>query len=97
MRLRQPEPWRLTIDLPKEPGDLHRMRVRGGSYADGRQIKELPIGEYGWIVTIVRDGEVVRPGGSTVLQPRDEVVVSTQLDDVRGVRRLFEGTGSQAS
>jgi cell volume regulation protein A len=95
MRLRQPEPWRLTIDLPKEPGDLHRMRVRAGSHADGRRIKELPIGEYGWIVTIVRDGEVVRPGGSTVLQPRDEVVVSTQLDDVRGVRRLFEGSGSQ--
>ena len=22
MRMRSPEPWRLTIDLPKEPGDL---------------------------------------------------------------------------
>jgi cell volume regulation protein A len=97
MRLRHPEPWRLTIDLPKEPGDLHRMRVRAGSYAAGRRIKELPMGEYGWIVTIVRDGVAVRPGGSTVLQPRDEVVVSTQLEDVRGVRRLFEGSGSQAS
>ena len=97
MRMREPEPWRLTIDLPKEPGNLHRVRVREGSYAAGRTIKELPVGEYGWIVTIVRDGEVIRPGGSTVLQPRDEVVVSSQLDDVRGVRRLFDSPGAPAS
>ena len=97
MRMREPEPWRLTIDLPKEPGNLHRVRVREGSYAAGRTIKELPVGEYGWIVTIVRDGEVIRPGGSTVLQPRDEIVVSSQLDDVRGVRRLFDSPGAPAS
>ena len=92
MRTRAPEPWRLTIDLPKEPGDLHRHRVRTGSYAAGRPIKELPLGEYGWILTIVRNGEVVRPGGSSVLQPGDEVVVSAESRDARGVRRLFEGS-----
>jgi cell volume regulation protein A len=92
MRTRAPEPWRLSIDLPKEPGDLHRHRVREGSYAAGRPIKELPLGEYGWIVTIVREGKVVRPGGSSVLQPGDEVVVSAESHDARGVRRLFEGS-----
>ena len=91
MRTREPEPWRLSIDLAKEPGDLHRHLVRAGSYAAGRTIKELPLGEYGWIVTIVRDGEAVRPGGSSVLQPGDEVVVAAESRDVRGIRRLFEG------
>ncbi len=94
MRKRRPEPWRLSIDLAKEPGDLHRHLVREGSYAAGRKIKELPLGEYGWIVTIVRNGEVVRPGGSSVLQAGDEVVVSSEQDAARGVRRLFEGSGS---
>jgi potassium/hydrogen antiporter len=93
MRTRAPEPWRLTIDLAKEPGDLHRHRVRPASYAAGRKIKELPLGEYGWILTIVRDGEVVRPGGSTMLKAGDEVVVSAESRDARGVRRLFEGSG----
>ena len=92
MRTRAPEPWRLSIDLPKEPGDLHRHRVREGSYAAGRPIKELPLGEYGWILTIVREGEVVRPGGSSVLEAGDEVVVSAESRDARGVRRLFEGS-----
>jgi potassium/hydrogen antiporter len=93
MRARQPEPWRLSIDLAKEPGDLHRHRVRAGSYAAGRKIKDLPLGEYGWIVTIVRDGEVVRPGGSSVLTAGDEVVVAAESRDARGVRRIFEGAG----
>jgi potassium/hydrogen antiporter len=96
MRMRRPEPWRLSIDLPKQPGDLHRHRVREGAYAAGRTIKELPLGEYGWIVTIVRDGKVVRPGGSSVLQPGDEVVVSSELDDAWSVRRLFEGSSPPA-
>ena len=93
MRARRPEPWRLSIDLPKEPGDLHRHSVRAGSHAAGRKIKDLPLGEYGWIVTIVRDGEVVRPGGSSVLKAGDEVVVAAESRDARGVRRIFEGSG----
>jgi potassium/hydrogen antiporter len=93
MRARPPEPWRLSIDLPKEPGDLHRHRVRAGSHAAGRKIKDLPLGEYGWIVTIVRDGAVVRPGGSSVLKAGDEVVVAAESRDARGVRRIFEGSG----
>jgi len=93
MRPRRPEPWRLSIDLPKEPGDLHRHSVRAGSHAAGRKIKDLPLGEYGWIVTIVRDGEVVRPGGSSVLKAGDEVVVAAESRDARGVRRIFEGSG----
>jgi cell volume regulation protein A len=93
MRSRRPEPWRLSIDLPKEPGDLHRHRVRAGSHAAGRKIKDLPLGEYGWIVTIVRDGAVVRPGGSSVLKAGDEVVVAAESRDARGVRRIFEGAG----
>jgi potassium/hydrogen antiporter len=97
MRTRRPEPWRLSIDLPEQPADLHRHRVREGSYAAGRTIKELPLGEYGWIVTIVRDGKVVRPGGSSVLQPGDEVVVSSELDDAWSVRRLFEGSAPPAT
>ena len=93
MRARRPEPWRLSIDLANEPGDLHRYRVRAGSHAAGRKIKDLPLGEYGWIVTIVRDGDVVRPGGSSVLKSGDEVVVAAESQDARGVRRLFEGPG----
>jgi potassium/hydrogen antiporter len=93
MRARRPEPWRLSIDLPKEPGDLHRHRVRVGSHAAGRKIKDLPLGEYGWIVTIVREGKVVRPGGSSVLKAGDEVVVAAESRDARGVRRIFEGAG----
>jgi len=89
--MREPEPWRLSIDLPADPGDLHRHRIGAGSYAAGRKIKELPLGD-GWIVTIVRDGEVVRPGGSSVLEPGDEVVVAAESGDARVVRRVFEGS-----
>ena len=82
-----------ALDRPREGARRPASPPRaGGLPRGGPRIKELPLGEYGWILTIVRDGEVVRPGGSSVLEPGDEVVVSAESSDARGVRRLFEGS-----
>ena len=39
----------------------------------GRRIRDLPLGESGWVGVIVRDGSPQTPHGSDVLEPGDEV------------------------
>ncbi len=88
----EPEPWDISIRLQHEPEDVSRFVVAPGSRADGRPIRELMLGEYGWIVLVIRDGEAVRAGGSTVLAEGDEVLVIADADDEASLRRLFQRT-----
>jgi len=91
MREVEPEPWDLSIRLRTEPRIVRRFVVAAGSRAAGETIRELPIGERAWISLIIRDGEPEQPRGSTVLEAGDELLVLTESEDARGLRRLFEG------
>ncbi len=48
----------------------YRFRVAAGSHAAGRRIRDLPLGESGWIGAIVRDGAPRTPHGGDVLERR---------------------------
>jgi cell volume regulation protein A len=91
MREVEPEPWDLSIRLRTEPRIVRRFVVARDSRAAGETIRELPIGERAWISLILRDGEPEQPRGSTVLEAGDELLVLTESEDARGLRRLFEG------
>ena len=90
MRDVEPEPWDLSIRLRTEPRVVRRYIVAPDARAAGMSIRELPIGERTWISLIIRDGEPAQPRGSTVLEPGDELLVLTETEDARGLRRLFE-------
>ena len=68
----------------------YRFRVAPGSYAAGRRIRDLPLGESGWIGAIVRDGTPQTPHGKDVLEPGDELVVLADPERSGALRRLFE-------
>jgi cell volume regulation protein A len=67
-----------------------RFRVAAGSYAAGRRIRDLPLGESGWIGVIVRDGSPRTPHGKDVLEAGDEVVLLADPERMGALRRLFE-------
>jgi cell volume regulation protein A len=90
MRDVEPEPWDLSIRLRTEPRVVRRYIVAPDARAAGMTIRELPIGGRTWISLIIRDGEPAQPRGSTVLEPGDELLVLTEAEDARGLRRLFE-------
>jgi potassium/hydrogen antiporter len=94
MREVEPEPWDLSIRLRTEPRIVRRYVVSSGGRAVGAPIRDLPIGDRAWISLIIRDGEPEQPRGATVLEPGDELLVLTEAEDARGLRRLFEGAGS---
>jgi cell volume regulation protein A len=93
MRTVEPEPWNISIGLRKEPGGVWRFVLSPVSRATGVAIRDLPIGDRAWIILVVREGEAVRAGGSTVLEPGDEILVLADERDATHLRRLFERPG----
>jgi potassium/hydrogen antiporter len=94
MRMSELEPWHISMRLPREPSGVQRFTVARGARADGERIEDLPLSERAWIAMIVRDGAPVRAGGSTELEPGDEVLVMTEGHDAGVLRRLFERQSS---
>src|SRR5919109_498181 len=90
MRTVEPEPWNISIGLRKEPGGVWRFVMAKGARAEGVAIRDLPIGDRAWIILVVREGEAVRAGGSTVLEAGDEILVLAEERDAAPLRRLFE-------
>jgi cell volume regulation protein A len=93
MRTVEPEPWNISIGLRKEPGGVWRFVIVEGARAEGEAIRDLPIGDRAWIILVVRAGEAVRAGGSTVLEAGDEILVLADERDAVPLRRLFERVG----
>jgi cell volume regulation protein A len=87
MRTIEPEPWALGMRFRAEPEGLHRYVIAEGSPADGRAVRDLPLGEEMWISFVSRDGRLVQVRGDTVLRAGDEVVALGDPD--QGPDSLF--------
>jgi len=70
------EPWALGVRLSEEPNGVHRLRVAGGSPADGATIGQLAdrVGDM-WVSIVVRDSRLVTIRQDTHLQAGDDVVI----------------------
>jgi cell volume regulation protein A len=75
-----------------EPRGQTRLKVRPGSHAEGRHVRELPLAERTWVEAVRRDGKELSVHGSTVLEPGDELTLITELEDLAALRRLVEGS-----
>ncbi len=65
-------------------------RVRRGSPAAGKRLRELPLTEDAVVVAVRRDGSTIIPRGNTALAPGDRVTVIATAEVVESVRALFE-------
>jgi cell volume regulation protein A len=87
---------RLRVPFRRVDHDLAEVLefvVRDDSFASGRPVRELPLGERAWVGVLVRDGTPHAISGGVVLRPGDRVHVYSQPEDAAAVRRVFEGTG----
>jgi cell volume regulation protein A len=84
-------PWDVSVRLEREPRGLQQFVVAPGSHAEGRAVRDLPLGESTWLTLVVHDGEAVQPRGEYVLREADEVLVLSDPGDEDALRRLFEG------
>jgi cell volume regulation protein A len=67
--------------------------VRDDAFANGRRLRDLPLGERAWVGVLIRDGRPTGFGPSTTLGPGDRVHVYCQPDDAAALARIFAGSG----
>ena len=90
MRVVEPEPWDLSIRLRREPQGVQRFVVARGSRAEGKPLRDLPLGEHAWVSLVIRGDEPRQARGSHVFEPGDEVLLLSEDSDAGALRRLFE-------
>ena len=65
--------------------------VRDDAFANGRKLRELPLGDRAWVGVLIRDGRPQAFGPETTLAPGDRVHVYCQPDDAAALGRIFAG------
>jgi potassium/hydrogen antiporter len=86
---------RLRIPFRRVDHDLAEVLefiVREGSFASGRRIAELPLGERAWVGVLIRGGRPRHVAGNVVLEPGDRVHVYCQPEDGAALERIFAGS-----
>lgn len=85
----RPNLFQILIDQPKEYDVLETV-LRNRSLI-GRALKDIRIPGGCLVLLIRREGEVVVPRGSTVLQDRDRLTIAGDPDSVREASRMLRG------
>jgi cell volume regulation protein A len=67
--------------------------VRDDAFANGKKLRELPLGDRAWVGVLVRDGRPQGFGPETTLAPGDRVHVYCQPEDAAALGRIFAGAG----
>lgn len=83
---------------PADPGHWARQRypVGAGSRAVGLTVRELPLGEAGWVHSVVRDGVARRPAGATRVEAGDVLDVLAPSAATAALLRYFAGGAGEA-
>ncbi|CAN5703993.1 cation:proton antiporter [soil metagenome] len=97
MRVREPEPWDLSIRMRHEPRGVQRYVIGAGAEAEHTAIRDLPIGEDAWISLVIRDGVPAQARGDYVLRSQDELLVLAEAENAPALRLMFEGGHSPGS
>jgi len=70
---------------------LQEIDVQPNYYAVGKKIGELKMPESTFIVVIKRAGEYIRPGGSTVIESKDRLMIYTnEMSDYKRIKQCIK-------
>jgi len=86
---------RLRIRFRRVDHDLAEVRefvIGERAFANGRRIRELPLGERAWLGVLIRDGRPRAIDDQVVLASGDRVHVYAQPEDGAAMERIFTGT-----
>jgi cell volume regulation protein A len=77
MRALEPRPWTAGLRFRERPDLMRHHTVGDGSFAEGRRLDELALGDESAVSMVIRDGNPAVPSDDTTLSAGDEVVILT--------------------
>jgi trk system potassium uptake protein TrkA len=84
------------LDLPQERLEIIELEVAEGSPAAGSSVKDLGLPDGSLVISILRDGAGFVPGGDSVVQPGDEVLLVLDVGLEARVTERFAGRSEAA-
>jgi trk/ktr system potassium uptake protein len=84
------------LDLPQERLEIIELEVAEGSPAAGSSVKDLGLPDGSLVISILRDGAGFVPGGDSVVQPGDEVLLVLDVGLETRVTERFAGRSEAA-
>jgi trk system potassium uptake protein TrkA len=84
------------LDLPQERLEIIELEVGEGSPAAGSTVKDLGLPEGSLVISILRDGAGFVPGGDSVVQAGDEVLLVLDVGLEARVTERFAGRSEAA-
>ena len=71
--------------------NVSEVRLPENALVSGKSLQELKLPAGFLLATIIRNGEVLVPSGSTILQAHDQLILIGQADKYRDVLRILTG------
>jgi trk system potassium uptake protein TrkA len=68
---------------------INEIKIHSGFSAEDRQIKELQLPKECIIISIIRNNELIIPGGSTILRKDDELIIVLKRGDEKKLEKVF--------
>jgi trk system potassium uptake protein TrkA len=86
------------LDLPQERLEIIELEVSEGSFADGKEVRELGLPDGSLVIAILRDGTGFVPLADSVVEAGDELllVLDTGLEEKITARLAPSGRGPEA-
>jgi trk system potassium uptake protein len=84
------------LDLPQERLEIIELEVGEGSHAAGSTVRDLGLPDGSLVISILRDGAGFVPGGDSVIQAGDEVLLVLDVGLEARVTERFAGRSEAA-
>ncbi len=85
------------LDLPQERLEIIELEVATGSAADGRMVKDLGLPDGSLVISILREEGGLVPGGDSVIEAGDQVLLVLDMGLEAEVTRRFVPATSEAA
>jgi chloride channel protein, CIC family len=86
-----------SVPLGSEGERIYTADISTGALAAGHSLREIAFPEHLLVVSMLRKGEVIIPGGTTIVEPGDRLLIAATPQALEAARPLLQGPPGAAA